>query len=252
MTHRRPAPLAATAAAAAVAALLAVGGTARGDWLVLRDGSRVETRGPWQEKGKLLVFTRPDGSLASMRSNLVDLETSRKATNELKATTAKPAAAEPVKKLAVLTDKDFQHRIQQPTAATAKDSRPGSGSPVEVTYWRKATLPAGDGTQILGTLQNASPGTATNLGLEVSLFDEKGALVATSPATITVPTLEAKGSTDFKATFLGVLRFADVRFDVKAWVPEAVAAPVPAPEGTPPPSPSSAAPAEPPAGPPPP
>jgi hypothetical protein len=238
---------------AAVAVLLAVEGTARGDWLVLRDGSRVETRGPWQEKGKLLVFTRPDGSLASMRANLVDLEASRKTTASaaaVKVAQPKPAAPAPAKKLAVLTDKDFQHHVQPPTVAAAKDSRPGSGSPVEVTYWRKAALPAGDGTQILGTLQNASPGTATNLGLEISLFDEKGALVATAPATINVATLEPKGSTDFKATFVGVIRFADVRFDAKAWVPEAAA--TPASEGTPPPPPASGPPAEQPAGPPPP
>jgi len=36
---------------------LALPAAARADWLVTTEGGRVETRGPWEVKGKLVVFT---------------------------------------------------------------------------------------------------------------------------------------------------------------------------------------------------
>jgi len=44
-------------ALALMAAGLVVPVTAAADWLVLEDGSRVETRGPWEDRGATLVFT---------------------------------------------------------------------------------------------------------------------------------------------------------------------------------------------------
>ena len=55
-------------AAVVVAALLAAGlfaAPAAADWLVTRDGGRVETKGPWKVKGKLVVFTRAAETAAS-------------------------------------------------------------------------------------------------------------------------------------------------------------------------------------------
>ena len=36
----------------ALAALLLAGGAARADWLLTRDGARVETKGPWKVDGR--------------------------------------------------------------------------------------------------------------------------------------------------------------------------------------------------------
>src|SRR3954449_11180111 len=68
---------------------------ARADWLVTREGGRVETKGPWQVKGKLVVFARAgDGSLASLRATEVDLDASAKATTEAKIRSEAPVPPE--------------------------------------------------------------------------------------------------------------------------------------------------------------
>src|SRR3954466_7306493 len=86
------------------------GWAAGAGWRVTRDGGRVETKGPWQMKGKLVVFTRADdGALASLRASEVDLDASTKATADAKVqAAAPPPPVAPQKKLAVLTDKDFR------------------------------------------------------------------------------------------------------------------------------------------------
>src|SRR5688572_4712455 len=66
------------------------------DWLVTREGGRVETKGTWTVKGKLVVFHTADGKLSSMRLADVDLDASRRATEEAVAAQAQ-AAAEPEK-----------------------------------------------------------------------------------------------------------------------------------------------------------
>src|SRR5262245_62955767 len=107
MQHNRSA-----AAAVVTAALLALAAAApaAADWLVPRQGNgRVETKGPWQVKGKLVVFTLPDGKLSSLRLSEVDLDASGRATDEAaaaaRATPAAPAPApRPREAKVVLTD----------------------------------------------------------------------------------------------------------------------------------------------------
>ncbi len=53
--------------AAALALPCLVVGPAAADWIVTTDGERIETRGPWEVKGRLVVMTLADGELASMR-----------------------------------------------------------------------------------------------------------------------------------------------------------------------------------------
>jgi mycoredoxin len=103
--------------AAAVVSLLLAAGAARADWLVMADGTRVETRGEWAVKGKLVVFTGAAGALASLRLSEVDLEASRAATAAAaeEARRAREAAAKPDPPAArpgpvlVLTDADVGH-----------------------------------------------------------------------------------------------------------------------------------------------
>ena len=59
---------------------LAVVAGAGADLLVLKDGTRIESRGAWQEKGRQVVFTDADGKLCALRLADVDLEASRAAT----------------------------------------------------------------------------------------------------------------------------------------------------------------------------
>lgn len=64
----------------AVALCAAAAAPAAADWLVLKNGARVETLGPWTEKGKQIVYTTvAEKRLVSIRVSDVDLEASREA-----------------------------------------------------------------------------------------------------------------------------------------------------------------------------
>lgn len=101
----------------ALAALLAVAGgaAASADELVTRDGQVIQTQGPWEVRGKLLVFKLADGTLASLRLDEADLEASERRVAE-KARRARQAREEAMKPppepkaaVVVLTDRDVAH-----------------------------------------------------------------------------------------------------------------------------------------------
>ncbi|HEV8577465.1 MAG TPA: FxLYD domain-containing protein [Thermoanaerobaculia bacterium] len=215
---------------------LLVAAPAAADWLVTHAGGRVETKGPWRVKGKLVVFNRTDGTLASLRVSEVDLEASRKATADAQAKAAAPAAPEaPKKKLASLTDADF--RKQPPASSTASpaetEEKPAVQSgPVTVSSWRRADDLGGDGVKIEGTLHNNTDDLVVNAGVEVQLFNEAGERVGTAVAVLSSPSLQPKGTVDFRASFPGVFTYAEVKFEPKG-LPLDIA---PAPAEEPPPA----------------
>ena len=61
-------------------ALLAASSPAAADWLVTRDGQRIETRGAWQMKGKAVIFTQKDGRIDQLPRDYIDFEASERAT----------------------------------------------------------------------------------------------------------------------------------------------------------------------------
>ena len=77
--------------------LLAVAATGvtglRADWLLMKDGSRLETRGGWEVRGQQILVTLPNGTLAAVRVDKVDLEGSARITAEARA--PKPAPTPP-------------------------------------------------------------------------------------------------------------------------------------------------------------
>ena len=115
-------------AGAVLAALLAAS-PAAADWLVTRGhgsaaGARVETRGPWQVKGRLVVFETAAGQLASLRLDDVDLEASREATRRAEEG-ARPAAAEPAAQAP--PERPPRRRITDSDIAPGSDVRPPEG-----------------------------------------------------------------------------------------------------------------------------
>ncbi len=207
--------------------LLSFAASAAADWLVVRDGGRVETKGAWQIKGKLVVFTRTDGSLSSLKLAEVDLEASRKATEAAEAETAAPPPAPPPpkKKLAVLTDKDFA-RKEPPAAEPAaergseesKEEKDAGPTPtVSVASWRQVERPTSDGLEIHGTLQNNTDRIAAGVAVEVQLFNETGERVGTAPGIPNTPSIQPRGTVEFRATFPGVFTFATAKFEVKGF-----------------------------------
>ena len=81
---------------------------AQADWLVTKEGARIETRGPWELRGRIIVFTLPNGTLSSIRESEIDLEASHDAT-EAANRPAEPAPepeAEPKPSVLSITDAD--------------------------------------------------------------------------------------------------------------------------------------------------
>lgn len=217
-------------------ALLIAASPAAADWLVTRAGGRVETKGPWQIKGKLVVFTQADGALASLRLSEVDLEASRKATAEAQTkATAPPPPEPPKKKLATLTDADF-HR-PPPGASPTKPAEPAAQSgPVAVSSWKRVDRP-GEGIEIQGTLHNNTDDLVVNAAVEVQLYNEAGDRVGTVAGVLSSPALQPRSSVEFKASFPDIFTFADVKFEPKGLPLDINPAPAeqPPPEKTPPP-----------------
>ena len=192
---------------------------AAADWLVVRAGGRVETKGPWRTKGKLVVFTRADGSLSSLRLAEVDLEASRKASEEAKTVTAAPPAPQaPKKKLAVLTDKDFPKAEPKPAAeAKAEDSPAAKTATVTVASWKRLDRPGSDGLDIQGTLQNNTDKIAAGVAIEVQLYDEAGDRIATAQGIPSTPSIQPHAAVEFRATFPGVFSFSGAKFETKGY-----------------------------------
>ena len=214
--------------ALALAAILAASPAlpAKADWLVTREGARVETKGAWKVKGKLVVFHTAAGELSSLRVAEVDLDASRRVTEEAVAAQAQAAAeadkpAERKKPVRVITDKDVQRAAPAPEpeaeadgeAEAAPETGPASGPGVVVETWNQARHPEQDHVLINGTLQNSSSAMAADVKLKVLIFDETGALIASSQAALSVAALPPGEKTTFKAEFPGYYSFATIKFE---------------------------------------
>jgi hypothetical protein len=215
-------------AATALAALLGGAGPARADWIVTREGARMETRGPWEVRGKLVVFTAPDGTLASVRLAAVDLEASRQATEEVRRPKpAPPPVAAKRKSVVSITDKDFPKPAPAPAApaeaapaeggaAAPAAAPPASRSLVRVETWEQKERAEGDGIEITGVLRNEGSDIATEVALAVSTRDETGAQTGAVEAVLSAATLEPRGTATFRAMLPGVFTFSGVNFDVRS------------------------------------
>lgn len=207
-----------------LAALLAAG-TAGADWLVTREGARVETKGAWTVKGKLVVFHTAAGKLSSLRVADVDLDASRRATEEAVAAQAQAAAEaektpERRKSVRVITDKDLRPAAQPEAeeaggeeAADPATSGPTSGPGLVVEEWTQERDPKGDHVVITGTLQNASGATSADTKLRILIFDETGSILASSEAAVATSALPPGQRTEFKAEFPGYFSFATIKFE---------------------------------------
>lgn len=216
---------------AAGALLLLLAAPAAADWLVTRDGGRIETRGTWKVKGKLVVFTQADGTLGSMRLAEVDLEASERVTTEeqLKSEApAPPSEAAPRKKsVRSLTDADFAKAQPAPAAEEAQGDKEGEkkeavetkkpAGKVEVASWRKVERTERDGLEVFGTLRNTGGDIAAGLGVTVKLYNEAGELLATGEGVPTNSSIKPQGVVNFRVAFPGVFTFSDVKFEVRSW-----------------------------------
>jgi hypothetical protein len=228
--------------------LLLLAAPAGADWLVTRAGGRIETQGPWQVKGKLIVFKAANGDLASLRLADVDLAASETATAEAKQAKEKAAAPEATKpperrkSVRSLTDADFSRKPGGPDDAggtaegkdkDAKAKPDEKQGAVEVSSWSKADRAEGDGIDIFGTLQNNGKDMATDIVLRVTLSNEEKETVGSGDGVLAATTIPPGGSTSFRVPFSGVFTFVQAHFDVTnktvTFTPVTPGTPAPAP-----------------------
>jgi hypothetical protein len=221
--HNRP------TAAALAAALLALAAVPAGaDWLVTREGGRVETKGSWQTKGKLVVFTLPNGKLSSLRLSEVDLDASRRATAEAAAAAeAAPAApAEAPKQReakVVLTDASFKRTTPPaPPAAPGDEAKKDGEAPPDanknklaIASWERLVAPGNGSVVIAGEVRNDAPDQATGVTVTVLLYDETGKLLVSGDAVLTSTIIPAGQTASFRAEFPDVFTFAAAKFDAR-------------------------------------
>ena len=203
-----------------------------GDWLIGRDGERIETRGPWKVKRSSVVFTAANGALSSLRLADVDLEASEKATAEAAAgtSTPEPRADKPVKRspVLVLTNDDVGRAAEPSVEETESSDEPEvaepiatsssqeESPPIEVISWRSEERGT-RGVEILGTLRNDSSGIVTGAGVQVSLFDHDGKRIARRDAFLDATSIAGRATVGFRALFPGVEVFeGEPVFEVRA------------------------------------
>jgi len=211
------------AGALAAAALLV---PAAADWLVTRDGGRIETDGPWRVENRLGVFKQPDGTFSSVRLSEVDLEASEQLTREMaeRARAVETKAAPAPRAVALrLTEKDLPpvgRRGREPQAegeATGGESGSeaddaGTGESLQIVTWREVSSPDSPGIEFVGNVRNITDRMALGVAVNVVLFDEQGEETRSEGAMLTSPALPPGQAAGFRASFPGVYQYTRVEF----------------------------------------
>lgn len=202
---------------------------AAADWLVTADGERIETKGPWEVRGRLVVYTTPDGTLASLRASRVDLEGSEQATAEAAAEASRPpaeSAPEPEERapVLVLTDRDVARAAPGETGGVETSegngeqtpqqsaSQPGASS-LEVVSYDDRFVAEENELVVTGQLRNRGRSLLTRVFLDVIAYDEGGSVIGRTEATIEAEALRPGESTTFTATFPALALYDRLAFN---------------------------------------
>lgn len=208
---------------------------AAADWLVLRDGSRVETAGPWKTKGRQVIFTRAGGSLSALRLADVDLEASAEATAASEVAAAEAAAGESAAgeakprrraSVMVLTDEDIrsadeasddlESEAEESEAEETDGEETGAeegkktqteaaaSEPVVLVSWESRDSQNFDGLEIIGSVRNTGDDIAASLSVKIRVQDEDGNPLKDTEAFLQEPSLGPGQSTTFRALLTDV------------------------------------------------
>ncbi len=210
------------------AGALLLAASAPGDWLVTRDGTRVETSGPWTVKGRQVIFTQPDGVLAALRLADVDLEASEKATAavleaSLQAAEPEPEAKpKPRKSILKLTDADLRRPDPDPDdegededdVEPEEDANPDE--PVRLVDWESGDSDDLGGLEITGSVRNSGSGVAAAIRVTVTVLDDADNPY-TSRAFLQQTNLAPGRSSTFRALLPGIFSLPeDPTFEIKS------------------------------------
>ncbi len=191
------------------------------DWLVFHDGSRVETDGTWEERGKMVVFTDASGRLMSVRLSEVDLEESTRVTRAAETAASQPPPPPPAPRPSVfsLTDADVTHIDDDEFFTEEVDDgetpEESSEADVSVTDWDVQDSPDGEGQIIRGTVENRGTAAVLSLTAQVTVYDANGEEIGTSGATLGSTSLVPSESTNLVASFPDLFDISAARFTVR-------------------------------------
>lgn len=104
-----------------------------------RDGAVIETLGPWEVRGQVVVFRLPDGTLSSMRLRDVDIEASHELARAGELATRQRAAAETLRAAVLETVSGWaeawsDQRVEDYLSYYVEGYRPASG--MDAASWR--------------------------------------------------------------------------------------------------------------------
>ena len=214
------------------------------DWLVTKEGARVETKGKWNVKGGVVIFTAPSGTLSSIRLSKVDLDASAAVTMEAKNPPPPPVVEEEEEKpeaVLTLTNADLGPRsasgIPSPvsqntdtgtgTSDTARNSAQAAqeedaaqegaitddgtmidqvSGKMEVVRWEAEDSPVGQAVIVEGILRNGGEQDVKNIRLNVNFVDSEGNVLLFAAAQVRSTVIRAGAASTFKAILRDVER----------------------------------------------
>ena len=209
---------------------------AAGDWLVLRDGTRIETEGPWETQGRQVVFKRASGPLSTLLLADVDLEASAAATAASRQPAPPPATPQQRRSVLVLTDEDIrsaaaaalEESADEDTEAegveaddgAAEDAEAEAAAPEEtvaLVSWESRESNDIDGLEIIGSVRNTGSDLAAGIRVGVQVRDENEELLSDSQAFLQATSLAPGQRTSFKALLPGIYTLlVDPAFEVSS------------------------------------
>jgi len=186
------------------------------DWLVTKEGARIETKGPWKVKGAVVVFTLPNGTLSSMRLRELDLDQSALVTAEANQPPEEEEAAgeeEPQKSVvAEFTNENIRRAAPQAASGGSPEQdgedggteelpRPVVTPPYEVLAWNIVPRADIEGIEVRGTLRNGGEETIANVSIVLRLVTPDNAFVDERRGNLQSTLLRAQAATNFSAAF---------------------------------------------------
>lgn len=182
------------------AACFLLASSAGADWLVMKDGSRVEARDGWDIRGERVVFTSARGTLSMVRLSAVDMAATELANAPLATVGSAPAAIEEEgpRPVMVLTNADLPSVEREVEEAVAKVLPAVSDrQPVQVVEWTEHEMPGG-GLELRGTVRNVGQNMASNITVRAGIEEPNGELVTEGTAFLGSDALLAGSTTSFR------------------------------------------------------
>ena len=229
---------------------------AAGDVIILKGGARVDLKKAPERQGSVVLLTRSDGTLLSVRGSDVDWQATA-AARKANGISGKPdpavavspetpaeaarASREGPKARVKLTDADVGHVGEEESPAGEKKDaavKPGGGRLEVIDYGQERS---GTSLVVHGSMRNSGGTPAASARLTVTAMDDKGETIASGEAGLSNGQVEPGGTISFSVTipvgekFVGSIRFAPqwlasaLPGPARSPVPGAAPAPAPAP-----------------------